>query len=37
MTERIDPRTTDLSRRDFLGAAAGLTSWASLTSLRTAL
>jgi len=25
MTERIDPRTTDLSRRDFLGAAAGLT------------
>jgi isoquinoline 1-oxidoreductase beta subunit len=25
MTERIDPRTTDLSRRDFLSAAAGLT------------
>src|SRR5216683_8222287 len=25
MTERIDPRTTDLSRRDFLGTAAGLT------------
>src|SRR6266849_8361908 len=25
MTERIDPRTTDLSRRYFLGAAAGLT------------
>src|SRR5262252_6769225 len=25
MTERIDPRATDLSRRDFLGAAAGLT------------
>jgi isoquinoline 1-oxidoreductase subunit beta len=25
MTERIDPRTTDLSRRDFLGAATGLT------------
>src|SRR5215468_3611256 len=24
MTERIDPRTTDLSRRDFLSAAAGL-------------
>ena len=25
MTERIDPRTSDLSRRDFLSAAAGLT------------
>src|SRR5262249_57435299 len=25
MTERIDPRTTGLSRRDFLSAAAGLT------------
>src|ERR1700756_4374044 len=25
MTERIDPRTTDLSRRDFLSDAAGLT------------
>jgi isoquinoline 1-oxidoreductase beta subunit len=25
MTERIEPRPTDLSRRDFLGAAAGLT------------
>src|SRR5260370_4968902 len=25
MTERIDARTTDLSRRDFLGAAGGLT------------
>src|SRR5258708_1251346 len=25
MTERIDPRTTDLSRRDFLGTAASLT------------
>src|SRR6266849_8139849 len=25
MTERIDPRTTDLSRRDLLGTAAGLT------------
>src|SRR5260370_6191738 len=25
MTERIDPRTTALSRRDFLGAATGLT------------
>ena len=25
MNERIDPRTTDLSRRDFLSAAAGLT------------
>jgi isoquinoline 1-oxidoreductase beta subunit len=25
MIERIDPRTTDLSRRDFLSAAAGLT------------
>src|ERR1700751_4538845 len=25
MTERIDPRTTDFSRRDFLSAAAGLT------------
>ena len=25
MTERIDPRTTDLSRRDFLRTAAGLT------------
>src|SRR5262249_30393171 len=25
MTECVDPRTTDLSRRDFLSAAAGLT------------
>ena len=25
MMERIDPRTTDLSRRDFLGRTAGLT------------
>jgi isoquinoline 1-oxidoreductase subunit beta len=25
MTERIDPRTSDLSRRDFLGAATGFT------------
>src|SRR5258708_15742144 len=25
MTDRIDPRPTDLSRRDFLGAAAGVT------------
>jgi isoquinoline 1-oxidoreductase subunit beta len=25
MTERIDPRTTNLNRRDFLGVAAGLT------------